>query len=294
MSKRHSGLCVLAAALSLTCHAALAQEATPPPDKTAADAGRQPLWEAGIAAGVGTTADYPGSDRYQLRAIPFPYFIYRGNFFRSDQNGTRVRAAYTHNLEFEISGGASFATHSSGSGPRAGMPDLDYLLELGPKLKYTFSRPAPGVEWFLEVPVRAVISTDFTSIGYRGLVFAPDVGVRTLSLLHSAWFAYADIGPELASGRFQDYFYEVAPRYSRPGRPAYDAHGGYFGSRLEIGLSRSLGRNFRVFFYSRLEDYAGAKNTDSPLLKTRIGYAGFVGFSWSFLHSDETVPASTP
>lgn len=290
MPKRSNSLTTLAAILWLCCTPVIAQEAAPPPVKSVVDTAQQPLWEIGIAAGVGTTADYPGSDRYQLRVIPFPYFIYRGSFFRSDQNGTRVRAAYTRNLEFEISGGASFATHSSASGPRAGLPDLDYLLGLGPKIKYTFARPAPGVAWFLEVPLRVVVSTDFTSLGYRGLVFAPDVGVRTASLLGSHWLAYADIGPEFASARFQDYFYQVAPRYARPGRPAYNAHGGYFGSRLEVGLSRSLGKHFRVFFYSRLEDYNGARNTDSPLFQTRLGYAGFVGFSWSFLHSDATVP----
>ncbi len=291
MKMRIDGIAGLTAAALMLCGSAQAQQTAPPIQAATDTSGQQPLWEAGIAAGFGTTADYPGSDRYQLRVIPFPYFIYRGNFFRSDQNGTRVRAAYTRNLEFEVSGGASFATHSNGSGPRAGLPDLNYLLEIGPKLKYTFARPSPGVAWFLEVPLRAVISTDFTNLGYRGLVFAPDVGVRTASLLGSPWLAYADIGPEFASARFQDYFYEVAPRYARPGRPTYNAHGGYFGSRLEVGLSRALGKNFRLFFYSRLEDYNGARNTDSPLFQTRLGYAGFVGFSWSFLHSDATVPS---
>lgn len=289
MPKRPSGLIVLTAILWLCGIPVTAQGAGLPPVKTATGPAQQPLWEVGIAAGFGTTADYPGSNRYQLRAIPFPYFIYRGSFFRSDQNGTRLRAVYTRNLELDISGGAAFASHSSGSGPRAGMPDLDYLLGLGPKLKYTFARPAPGVAWFTEIPLRAVISTDFSNLGYRGLVFAPDVGVRTASLLGSPWSAYADIGPEFASARFQDYFYEVAPRYARPGRPAYNAHGGYFGSRLEVGFSRALSKNFRVFFYSRLDDYNGARNTGSPLFQTRLGYAGFIGFNWSLLHSSTSV-----
>jgi len=289
MSNRFHSIAILVVATCLGCSAAMAQEAAPPAAGSVTGAARQPLWELGIAAGFGTTADYPGSGRYHLRAIPFPYFIYRGNFFRSDQNGTRVRAAYTRNLEIDISGGASFATHSSGSGPRTGMPDLDYLLELGPKLKYIFARPAPGVAWFTEIPLRAVISIG-SGFGYRGLVFAPNIGVRTVYLLGSPWAAYADIGPEFASGRFQDYFYQVAARYARPGRPAYNAHGGYFGSRLEAGLSRPIGKHFRIFFYSRLEDYNGAKNTNSPLFQTRLGYAGFIGFSWSFLHSDATVP----
>jgi outer membrane protein len=258
----------------------------------ARDGQAQPLWELGVAGAVGTVADYPASDHYRVRALPFPYFVYRGRVFRSDESGARVRASWRQNWELEVSGSASFATRNAG-GPRAGMPDLDYLFELGPKLKYTFARPVPDTAWFLELPLRAVISTNGHSrLDYRGLTFSPDVGARQRGLFGTRWNGYFDLGPEFASGRFQDYFYQVDPIYAHPGRPAYHAHGGYFGTRLELGVQRPLAPGVRVFFYSRLEDYHGAANTGSPLFQTRLGYAGFVGLSWSFLRARE--PAWLP
>jgi MipA family protein len=271
----------------LLAPAANADNSAPLPES--ADSGRQPLWEVGIAGAVGTTPDYPASDEYQVRVLPFPYFVYRGNIFRSDENGARVRTQVQPNIELDVSGGASFASNSTTSGPRAGMPNLEYLLELGPNLKITLDRPAPGTRWLVDLPVRAVISSNWRDWGYQGLVFAPDIGFQDRHVLGSAWSGYFDIGPEFTTARYQQYFYQVDPQYALPDRPAYQAHGGYFGSFLELGLSRRLDHHLRVFGYSRLDDYAGSRSEDSPLFQTRMGYTAFVGVSWSFWQSTETV-----
>ncbi len=256
----------------------------------AADGGTaRPLWEVGLAAAGGLVPDYPASDRYRARAIPFPYFVYRGRLFRSDENGARLRTDVRPNIELDVSGGASFATHSDASGPRAGMPKLDYLLELGPNLKITLDRPSADTRWLLQLPLRAVASANGLHWGYRGLVFDPTIGLHTRALLGSRWSAYADIGPQFASARFQQYFYQVDPQYALPDRSAYQAHGGYFGSRLELGASHKLGRDFRLFFYSRVDDHNGASSEDSPLFKAHLDYTAFAGISWAFWHSRNTV-----
>jgi outer membrane scaffolding protein for murein synthesis (MipA/OmpV family) len=286
---------LLLAAAALSGGAAWAENATATAPVEEAPGARQPLWEVGIAGAVGSVADYPASDRYRVRVVPFPYFVYRGAFLRSDENGTRVRTQVRSNVELDISGGASFATHSNDSGPRAGMPDLDYLLELGPNLKITVARPAPGTSLRLDLPLRAVFSFG-NHWGYQGLVFNPNVGVYERSLFGSPWHGYAALGPEFTTARFQKYFYEVDPPYALPDRPAYDAHGGYFGTRLELGASRKLGKDFRVFGYGRIEDFSGARNDDSPLYKSHWGYTTFVGVSWSFWKSERSVemPADSP
>jgi outer membrane scaffolding protein for murein synthesis (MipA/OmpV family) len=253
----------------------------------------RPIWEVGFGAGVGSAADFPGADRYRVRALPFPYVVYRGQLFRSDENGARLQQKLNRNIELDISSTASFPVHSDANGPRAGMPDLDYMFELGPNLKITFARPQPGVRLLIELPLRASFSTNWHHMDYRGLVFAPDIGVQDAALLGSAWHGYADIGPMFASARLQQYFYEVAPQYALPDRPAYEADGGYMGSRLEIGLNRSLTDSLKLFAYARFDDYAGAENRDSPLLKSTLNGAGFVGFAWSFLHSSRTVNEPT-
>jgi outer membrane scaffolding protein for murein synthesis (MipA/OmpV family) len=251
---------------------------------------QRPLWEVGVAAAAGVVPDYPASDQYGGHVIPFPYFAFRGRLFRSDENGARLHAEVRNNVELDFSGGAAFAAQSSSTSARAGMPDLNYLLELGPNLKITLDRPTPQSRWLLELPLRAVSSFNGLHVGYQGLVFSPDLGFHTRSLFGSRWTAYADLGPQFTSARYQQYYYQVAPQFAEPGRPEFLAHGGYFGSILEMGTGRRLGRDLRIFFYGRVEDYAGSRSENSPLFKTTAGYYGFVGLSWSIWHSKEMVP----
>lgn len=258
---------------------------------TDSDTTLKPKWELGVAGAVGTEPDYPASDRYRIRPIGFPYFVYRGGFFRSDENGPRVRAQLQSNVELTVSGNASFGSHSESSGPRAGMPKLDYLFELGPNLRITVLRPDPGTSLRLDLPLRSVFSVNGLHWAYQGLTFEPLLGLHAADLLDSGWHAYAGIGPEWASGRLQRYFYQVDAQYALPDRPAFEAHGGYLGSRIEAGASHRLGHNFHVFLFARIDDYAGAENADSPLYKTHYGYTGLAGLSWTFLRSQEMVRA---
>jgi len=263
-------------------------------DTIATDGGSgslKPKWELGIAGAVGTEPDYPASDRYRPRPVAFPYFIYRGGFFRSDENGPRVRTQIQPNVELTVSGSASFGSHAESSGPRAGMPKLDYLFELGPNLRITALRLSPDSSLRLDLPLRAVFSLNGLHSAYQGLTFEPLLGLHTRNLFDSGWSGYAGVGPEWASGRIQRYFYQVDAQYGLPDRPAYDAHGGYLGSRLELGASHKLGRDFRVFLFSRIDDYAGAENGDSPLYKTRFGYTALAGLSWTFWRSHNLVQA---
>ena len=68
---------------------ALAQTAAP--EEAVADGSARPRWEAGLAAGGGRLADYPGSDQSHLRGLVAPVFIYRGPVLRVDQGGIRGR-----------------------------------------------------------------------------------------------------------------------------------------------------------------------------------------------------------
>ena len=72
-------------AWALGSGAAWAQDASGP--------GR-PLWEVGLAAGVGRVPDYPGADRSHTRGIVLPYAVYRGPVFRVDEGGVRGRVGW--------------------------------------------------------------------------------------------------------------------------------------------------------------------------------------------------------
>jgi len=268
-------------------------DAVSPSDVEPTTAEVHPLWEAGVGVIAGAIADYPGSDQYRVRGAPIPYFIYRGDFFRSDQSGTRMRAV-TGNVEWEFSGGGTLSSNSD-SGARAGLPKLDYLLEAGPKAKITVAQLTPSSRVLIDLPVRAAASTDFsTRFRPRGFTFSPDVTYEDQSLLGSSWSGRVSLGVEFATQPLQEFYYGVTPQYAEPGRPAYQAHGGYLGSDIALTAFRTLKRNFHVFFAVDFDSYKGAASQDSPLFRTGGGVGAAVGFAWSFKQSKRSAGGQYP
>jgi outer membrane scaffolding protein for murein synthesis (MipA/OmpV family) len=253
-----------------------------------ADAGRKPLWEAGIGAAGGALADYPGSNQYRVRGLPVPYFIYRGDFFKSDANGPRLQTS-SENVEWELSGGGSLSSNSAG-GARSGMPNLDYLVEIGPKAKIIVVKPTDTSRLVIDVPLRAAVSSNFSSrFQSRGAIFAPDVSFEERAIFGSKWSGRASIGVEFATVGLQRFYYEVQPEYARDGRPAYDARAGYLGATFALTAFRQLTPSFSVFLAVALDNYDGAANVDSPLLRARNNLGVGVGFAWSIRQSTQQV-----
>ncbi len=283
----------LAVSVALTAASATAQDgtsATPSEQQVAAPGEHAlPLWELGVAGFVGSVEDYPASGRYRIRGLPAPYGVYRGDFFKSDRDGLRLNAVKQRSVELDVSFGGSLASNSDQNGPRAGMPNLDYLFEAGPNLRITLYRTEDNSRLTLSLPVRAVASTDFSRFDSRGFLFGPRLGWRDVSLFGSRWQGGVTIGPDFATQRLQDYYYSVAPQYARPGRPAYNATGGYLGSNLDLSLSRAVTPHVRLFLGTSFDLYAGAANDDSPLFKRDTGYGVFAGFTWSIWQSKRSV-----
>ncbi len=271
-----------------------AQDAVPPAmDAGDTDVGSKPLWEAGIGGFAGAVADYPGSDQYRVRGLPLPFFIYRGDFLRSDANGPRLQKS-SGIVEWELSGGGSLASNSKG-GARSGMPNLDYLLEVGPKAKITVAKPTDTSRVTVDVALREAISTNFSSrLRTQGELFAPDIAYEERAIFGSAWSVRTSLGAQFATAALQRYYYEVEPQYARPGRPAYDARAGYLGSTLAFTAFRQVTRSFTVFAGVNVNNYNGAANVDSPLLRTHNDLGVAVGFAWSIGQSTRLVHDAAP
>ncbi len=285
---------VMTALLALGCTCgARAEDVVPPAADVAdtAESGPKPLWEVGIGAVTGAVADYPGSNQYRLRALPLPFFIYRGDVFKSDTNGPRLQTS-SGSIEWELSGGGSLSSNSKG-GARAGIPSLDYLLEVGPKAKITLTQPTETSRLLLELPLRAAASTNFSSrFSTRGAVFAPDFAYEDHAILGSPWSGRASIGAEFATASLQRFYYEVEPEYARAGRPAYDARAGYLGATFELSAFRQITRSLFVFVAVDVDNYEGAANVDSPLLRSRNDIGAVIGFAWSIKQSTQQVHAA--
>ena len=78
--------------MARACTALLIACAAPAWSQTSEEPAAKPLWEAGVFGfGVSQTA-YPGADERVNRGFGLPFVIYRGKFFRVDENTVGVRA----------------------------------------------------------------------------------------------------------------------------------------------------------------------------------------------------------
>jgi outer membrane scaffolding protein for murein synthesis (MipA/OmpV family) len=97
----------------------------------------------------------------------------------------------------------------------------------------------------------------------------------------SPWSYDANLGLVVGDSRINRYFYEVAPQYATPTRPAYQADAGLMLVRLGLSTSYKFNDDVRLFGFVRLESYSGAANRDSPLMKKDNDASAGIGFSWT-------------
>ena len=117
--------------------------------------------------------------------------------------------------------------------PGAVCPTLDYLGEVGPRLQITIARAARDAKIDLELPLRAVFSTDLSDLHYRGVTFSP-----ALAYQNERFFGPTEIklgiAAIFASDELMSYFYEVEPRFATATRRAFSPDAGYLGTQVEL------------------------------------------------------------
>jgi outer membrane protein len=256
----------------------------------AAQAPALPVLEAGAFGGGALLPDYPAAGQSHGRGVVLPWLIYRGELLRSDDRGLRGRVWRSKDLEFTLNANGAVGSRSRDNRAREGMPDLDWLGEIGPSLRWVAWRSAPGTTRLtLETPIRAVFSTDFSSVKYRGYVLAPELALERSGLVYAGSRARVGIGPVFASGGLMDYWYRVEERYSRPGRPGYDAAGGYLGLRLQFSYRVPVTDRISISAGGRLENFSGASNAGSPLFRSEFNATLVGGLSFALYRSAATV-----
>jgi outer membrane scaffolding protein for murein synthesis (MipA/OmpV family) len=256
---------------------ALAQQTgpTPAPDL--------PLWEVGLFGGAASTPAYPGADDRSTRALVLPMLIYRGKVLRADRSGVNARLLNTDRVELDLGFALSLPARSDDVAARAGMPDLKSLLEFGPRLKVLLAEPTATSRVRLELPLRVPVELD-SGFRRQGLVFEPRMVFETGDTT-GKWQADANLGAVFGNARLNQYFYGVEARYANAGRSAYQATGGLMMTRLGVSLSRRLSPDWRVFGFTRYDNYTHAANRDSPLFRQNSGLSVGLGFTWTAYRS---------
>ena len=252
----------------------------------------RPLWELGLGPGVARLSDYPGSASYRTYVLPFPYIRYRGKFLRSDRDGMRGMVFDKPRVSMNVSLWASVPAQSGADSPRAGMPRLSALFQIGPSLDlHLWQSRSANVQLDLRLPARLAL-TLATPPRDAGWVAAPHVNLDIRDVGGAAgWNLGMLTGPLFATQRYNRYFYAVSAPYATAQRPLYDAPGGYAGSEIIVALSKRF-ESFWVGGFLRYENLSGAVFIDSPLVRSHFDMSGGLGVAWVICRSAREVEAS--
>ncbi len=236
-----------------------------------------PLWEIALGGGALQVPEYRGSDDNRQIAFPFVYPVYRGDFLRVDDRGIRGVFYGSERVELDFSVDANTSVNSDDTSARAGMPDLDPTLQLGPLLQVRLwpDRPARQV-LLLNLPVRSVFAIG-DSLDHVGWTASPHLTFyKRIDLFNRRWRLGLSGGLEFGDDDFHDYYYRVNPEFATDSRPVFDASGGFGGTRL-IGTFVSRGKKSWMSFFARYDWLSGATFDDSPLLERDDGLTfGFI------------------
>ncbi len=251
----------------------------------------KPLWEWGLGPGAVRLSDYPGSASFRTYVVPVPYIRYRGKFLRSDRDGVRGMVFDEPRVSLNVSLWATVPARSGPDSPRAGMPRLNALIQLGPSLDLHLWHSA-GNKMQLDLRLPARIAVTVSSPPHdAGWIAAPHLNLDVRDLGAPGWNLGLLTGPLFATQRYNRYFYAVPPAYATPARPTYDPPAGYAGSEIIVAVSKRFD-GFWVGGFLRYETLSGAVFLNSPLIRSHVDMSGGIGVAWVIGRSEREVEAS--
>lgn len=247
----------------------------------------QALWELHFAGFSRYGASYPASTESQTNVVPLPFPVYRGTFLRigdETEKPVRTRIFRRDRIKLDFDFGLNFPVDSDDIDVRAGMPDLDLLLEAGPELELQFKKPVLGGDTYLALQARGAMSFDGVDPDWRGFIYSVELKHK-----RPIWTPGTELvtrlTPEFASEDYMDFFYGVDAVHAAPGRPAYRAKSGYLGTRLSFVLKHQLSDTVEVLTGLRLGFYQGAANDNSPLYTKETTNGVYAAILWKFWES---------
>ena len=245
-----------------------------------AAAAEVPQWELGAGVVGLVMPDYRGSDEVRKYLLPVPYFIYRLDWIRATQTGIHSTLLDREDAEINLSLSASPPVRSKNNQARAGMRDLKPMVEFGPSLDIHLWR-GDGRRFKLDVrvPVRAAFTVE-SHPRDAGVSLSPTLNFDISGIGGRPWQLGLVTGPIFATRRQHQYFYGVSESDARPGRPAFDANGGYAGWQFLAALSRRFEKAWFGAF-ARFDTMRGAVFEDSPLV--RRSYYASTGFALAWI-----------
>lgn len=248
----------------------------------------KPRWEAGALFAAFHSPLYPAAEETQEKLLPVPFLIYRGERLRVGEGGViKAVAIEKPRFKVDLSLGAAFNANSDDSSARQGMPDLDFIFEVGPEISFMLTDTKRSETW-LNLQFRKVFSTDFSSIDDRGYIFQPEISYQGQNVFINNSSVKFTVSPLFATKKMHQYFYQVDEKFSTSERPFYQAGGGYLGTEVTMVNRVKIRHDLMIFVSTKLGFYQGASNEDSPLFKKDVNYSVGVGLKWTLFQSNKS------
>lgn len=244
---------------------------------------RPALWQIYGFAGHFSQPAYPGSSSTTKKNLLLPYFVYRGENFQIDRRGAKVNTIKEENFKLDLDLGLNFGSDANDVPDREGMEELGTVLEVGPSAKLTLYRFGKEANIHLGVPIRAAFNMS-EGFRYEGVAFNPQLSYERRT--PSGWSYEANIGPVWGDQKYQANYYQVDPEFATASRAAYQAKAGLVSWRANLGVTKAITPQLRIFSALRYETVKGAANENSPLVKEKSGVSFFIGLNYSFWESE--------
>ena len=238
-------------------------------------------WELGIGLAALDIPFYPGSSQSKTYFVPVPHVLYRSENIEVD-NGLQATFLKTQKVRIDISADFGVPVNSEDSTVRQGMPDIDLVIQIGPSVEITLAggRFKPS-HTRLEFPVRAALSTDFSSAQHVGWIFEPRLSYETRRPEKTGFAYLLSGGLRFATEKYHDYYYGVDPAFATSNRPAFDAGQGYGGLFIDA-IANWRTDNLIYFAFVRYLNLSGASFENSPLVEQNNYFFVGAGLTWVF------------
>ncbi len=240
---------------------------------------RETFWELGIGGIAVDIPYYPGAAENDTIALPFPFLRIQTEYFEVDE-GVRGFFYETPELRLNISGDLGIPVNSQDSKARAGMPDLNTVVQIGPSLEYIFAggRRQPS-EFRLELPLRTAIASDLEHTENIGWVLEPRITYETLRPYKSGFAYQISSGVRYATKDFHQYYYDVPAAFATADRPAFESKSGYSGFFTDL-VGNWRYKDVIYFAFVRYQNLSGTEYEDSPLIEQDDYVSIGVGIAW--------------
>lgn len=219
--------------------------------------------------------DYLGSKNNNILFIPYPYISYKSDKLNIDREGLKRKFLHYGDFSLELSASGSLPVNSSGA--REGMSDLDPALELGPALIYTAYQD-DSLSLKLDLPLRAVLSTDFKGLEYQGYVYELrgelEYKINDYELQFHTGFMWSD-------NKYHNYLYGVKTNDVTTSRTLYQAEAGYTAYKTSLGLSKKFD-NVWVGAFVRHYSLNESSIEESPLVERNSALYGGIFIAYIF------------